>query len=81
MATDAIAVRVENLNRRVDNVEDELRTHRPAVLSRSIDELTKDVEALSAEVRGLRRAVVGFAITVAASAVGLALTVIVLGGR
>ncbi len=80
MAFDAIAVRVDDLVRRVHNLESELRENRPAVLSSQIDGLIKDVEELATEVRGLRRAVIGFAITVAASAVGFALTVILVWG-
>lgn len=80
MTADAIAVRVENLDRRVDNLEQELRLNRPVLLAQQINSLDKDVEQLSSEVRGLRRAVIGFAITVAASAVGFALTVILVWG-
>jgi hypothetical protein len=80
VATDAVGIRVEDLSRRVLNIEEELRSNRPAVLASQLGSLGKDVEELTSEMRGLRRAVIGFAITVAASAVGFALTVILVWG-
>lgn len=80
MGVDGIAIRVDDLGRRVGNIEDELRSNRPVLLAQQIASIEKDVQELSSEVRGLRRAVIGFAITVAASAVGFALTVILVWG-
>lgn len=80
MPIESLTVRVEDLARRVDNLEQELRETRPALLAVRIGELVKDCEILADDVRGLRRAVIGFAITVAASAVGFALTVILVWG-
>ncbi len=80
MAADALAVRVEDVARRIHNVENDLRANPPAVSAVQISGLREDVAELGNEVRGLRRAVIGFAITVAASAVGFALTVILVWG-
>ncbi len=80
MATDALAVRVEDVARRIHNVEADLRANPPAVSTVQIGALREDVADLGNEVRGLRRAVIGFAITVAASSVGFALTVILVWG-
>ncbi len=80
MPLESLTVRLEDIARRVGLVEDELRRNRPAVLSTQIGELVKDVGDLSGEVRGLRRATIAFAFTVAASAVGFAITVILVWG-
>ncbi len=80
MATDALAVRVEDVSRRVHNLESDLRAHPPAVSAVQIKGLREDVAELGTEVRGLRRAVIGFAITVAGSSVAFALTVILVWG-
>ncbi len=80
MATDALAVRVDDVSRRVHNIESDLRANPPAVSAVQINGLREDVSVLGNEVRGLRRAVIGFAITVAASSVGFALTVILVWG-
>jgi hypothetical protein len=81
MTTDeAMRIRVEDLARRVLGIEDELRANRPVLLAQQLQNVDRDVTDLSGEVRGLRRAVIGFAITVAASAVGFALTVILVWG-
>lgn len=78
--SEALAVEVRDLARRAAELESEIRSHRPEVLATRIHELVKDVDALADEVRGLRKAVIGFAITVAASAVGFAITVVLVWG-
>lgn len=80
MPLESISVRVQDLARRVHDVEIELRTNRPAVLASELGAIAKDVVELKDEVRGLRKAVIGFAITVAASAVGFAITVVLVWG-
>lgn len=72
--------RLEEFARRLGVVERELERDRPQVLATKIEALEGDVRELTGEVRGLRRAVIGFAITVAASAVGLAITVVIVSG-
>ncbi len=80
MPLESLTVRVDDISRRIGIIEDELRHNRPAVLATQIGELVKDTVDLSGEVRGLRRATIAFAFTVAASAVGFAITVILVWG-
>ena len=77
---EALTGRVEELARRVRDLEHELRTTRPAVLAVKIEDLEEDVRAITGEIRSLRRAVIGFAITVAGSAVAFAMTVVLVWG-
>ena len=79
MTLEGVSARVEELTRRVHEVEKELANNRPIVLATQIHNLEDDVRGLSGEVRGLRRAVIGFALTVAVSAIVLALTVVFSG--
>lgn len=80
MPVEALSARLDDAVRRIHNLEGDLRANPPAVAAVEIKALREDVGDLSNEVRGLRRAVIGFAITVAASAVGFALTVILVWG-
>jgi hypothetical protein len=80
LSVDTLGVKVDDLGRRVSRVEHELDNNRPVVLAKGIQEIEKDVQGLSGEVRGLRRAVIAFALTVAASAIGFAITVLTVWG-
>lgn len=80
MPVEALTQRVDDLARRVNEINADLRANSPAVLAARLDAIAKDVEDLTGEVRGLRKAVIGFAITVAASAVGFAITVVLVWG-
>jgi hypothetical protein len=88
---EALAQRVDELGRRVRDIEQELRAHRPEVLATRIEDLEDDVRGVRGdlaafraefigEVKGLRKAVLGFALTVAGSAVAFALTVVLVWG-
>lgn len=77
---ESLTVRVEELARRIADLEADLRANPPAVIAGEIRHLVDDVAQLSGEVKGLRRAVIAFALTVAASAVGFAITVILVFG-
>lgn len=76
MAVDALAQSVHDLGRRVGRIEDAA----PAVLASQLHDLKKDVAELADDVKGLRRILIGFAITVAASATGFAITVLLVWG-
>lgn len=80
MTLEVVAARVEDLSRRVHDIGQDLRANSPAVLAARLESISKDVEDLTEEVRGLRKAVIGFAVTVAASAVGFAITVVLVFG-
>lgn len=76
MPIESLTVRLEDVARRVLDLETELRLHRPEVLATRLDILAREMLDLAEEARGLRRAVVVFAISVAGSAVVFALTVL-----
>lgn len=77
MALPSPAVLYERLDgalRRIDNIEDKLKTYNPATAAGKIASLEEGLRELKEEVKSLRRVLIGFAMTVAASAIGLALT-------
>lgn len=76
LSNEALAGRIDELSRRIGDIERELRAHRPAVLATQIEDVEDDVNDL----KGLRKAVIMFAITVAGSAVAFALTVMLVWG-
>ncbi len=73
-------IRVDDMARRVLNIEADLRANPPAVMAEQIRGLRDDLRENTDEMRGLRKAVIGFAITVATAAVGFAQTVILVWG-
>lgn len=75
MAVDAIAVRVENLDRRVDNLEGELREHRPAVIAAEAANLREDVHDLRAAVSSLQSTILRSTITLCVALAGTSATI------
>lgn len=69
-----ISYRLGNIERQLDNIQPVVT--KQAVQQSKIEDLSNDLQALQAEVKSLRTTIVGAAITVAASAVGFAITVL-----
>lgn len=69
--------KIRQLERRVGRLEN----FEPAVLRQQIVDLAKDLEEVRDELRGVRRAFWGFALSVAASALVFAFTVIQVWGK
>lgn len=68
-------VRVENLDRRVDNLEGELRSNRPAVLANQINALTKDVAKLETAISDLQATILKSAIALCVALAGTSATI------
>lgn len=71
---DALTVRLDDIYRRVENMEQGKASRR------DVDGLAEDVRELKDEVKSLRRAIVAFSFTVAGSAIVFAFAVTQLTG-
>lgn len=63
MAIDSLAVRFDDLARRVADLEVELRNNRPAVLASRLADLTEDVTELKKAVNSLQSTILRSTIT------------------
>jgi len=73
VSADAMAVQIENLKGEVTRLSAEKAS------SEALGVLSKEVQSLADDFKGVQRALIGFALTIAASAVGIAFTIIQVG--